>query len=172
MAFFTPSLSPAVVVREFDLTGIVPNVGTVTGAFVGNYRWGPVDEPTFVSDEANLVSTFATPDTNNAVDFHTAASFVKYSDQLINIRAVTSAAKNSFDSDAAGGVSSGVGLAADRTARLVKNEQDFENNRSAFDSDGHSFIAKYPGSLGNSLQIQMCSFDTGDSAFTGWSLRN
>ena len=172
MAFFTPSLSPAVVVREFDLTGIVPNVGTVTGAFVGNYRWGPVDEPTFVSDEANLVSTFATPDTNNAVDFHTAASFVKYSDQLINIRAVTSAAKNSFDSAATGGVSSGVGQAADRTARLVKNEQDFENNRSAFDSDGHSFIGKYPGALGNSLQIQLCSFDTGDSAFTGWSLRN
>lgn len=172
MAFFTPSLSPAVVVREFDLTGIVPNVGTVTGVFVGNYRWGPVDEPTFVSDEANLVSTFATPDTNNAVDFHTAASFVKYSDQLINIRAVTSAAKNSFDSAATGGVSSGVGQAADRTARLVKNEQDFENNRSAFDSDGHSFIGKYPGALGNSLQIQLCSFDTGDSAFTGWSLRN
>ena len=172
MAFFTPSLSPAVVVREFDLTGIVPNVGTVTGVFVGNYRWGPVDEPTFVSDEANLVSTFATPDTNNAVDFHTAASFVKYSDQLINIRAVTSAAKNSFDSAATGGVSSGVGQAADRTARLVKNQQDFENNRSAFDSDGHSFIGKYPGALGNSLQIQLCSFDTGDSAFTGWSLRN
>ena len=46
MAFFTPSLSPAVVTREIDLTGIVPNVGTTTGVFVGNYRWGPVDVPT------------------------------------------------------------------------------------------------------------------------------
>ena len=77
MAFFTPSLSPAVVTREVDLTGIVPNVGTTTGVFVGNYRWGPVDKPTLVDNEARLVSLFATPDTNNAVDFHTAAHFSK-----------------------------------------------------------------------------------------------
>ena len=110
MAFFTPSLSPAVVVREFDLTGVVPNVGTVTGVFVGNYRWGPVEQPTFVDNEATLVSKFATPDTNNAVDFHTAAHFSKYSNQLLNIRAVTSAAFNSYDSDTTNGVTSGVGV--------------------------------------------------------------
>ena len=172
MAFFTPSLSPAVVVREIDLTGIVPNVGTTTGVFVGNYRWGPVDKPTFVDNEARLVSIFATPDINNTVDFHSAAHFSKYSNQLLNIRAVTSAAKNSFDSDTANGVSSGVSQASTRSARLVKNETDFNNQLSAMDSDGHSFVAKYPGSLGNSLQIQMCGFDTGDSAFTDWSLRN
>ena len=172
MAFFTPSLSPAVVVREIDLTGIVPNAGTTTGVFVGNYRWGPVDKPTFVDNEARLVSIFATPDINNTVDFHSAAHFSKYSNQLLNIRAVTSAAKNSFDSDTTNGVSSGVSQASTRTARLVKNETDFNNQLSAMDSDGHSFVAKYPGSLGNSLQIQMCGFDTGDSAFTDWSLRN
>jgi len=171
MAFFTPSLSPAVVVREFDLTGVVPNVGTVTGVFVGNYRWGPVEQPTFVDNEATLVSKFSTPDTNNAVDFHTAAHFSKYSNQLLNIRAVTSAAFNSYDSDTTNGVTSGVGQSANRGQRLVKNETDFNNLRSALDSDGHSFVAKYPGSLGNSLQIQMCGFDVGDSAFTDWSLR-
>ena len=164
MAFFTPSLSPAVVTREFDLTGVVPNVGTVTGAFVGNYRWGPVDEPTYVDNEARLVSLFASPDTNNTVDFHSAAHFTKYSNQLINIRAVTSAAFNAYDVD--------TDFASDRSARLIKNETHFDDNRSAADSDAHSFIAKYPGTLGNSIQIQLCSFDTGDSAFTNWSLRN
>jgi hypothetical protein len=184
MAFFTPSLSPAVVVREFDLTGIVPNVGTTTGVFVGNYRWGPVEKPTFVNNEATLVSLFATPNTNNAVDFLTAAQFTKYSDQLINIRAVTSAAYNAFDSDTANGVSSGVSQASTRSQSLIKNEAHFNSIRSALDSDGHSFIAKYPGTLGNSLQIQICSYDADDSAansqfdsnaggqFTNWSLRN
>tara|TARA_A200000159_G_scaffold73774_1_gene68535 strand:- start:1532 stop:3328 length:1797 start_codon:yes stop_codon:yes gene_type:complete len=171
MAFFTPSLSPAVVTREVDLTGIVPNTGTTTGVFVGNYRWGPVDKPTLVDNEARLVSLFASPDTNNAVDFHTATHFSKYSNQLLNIRAVTSAAKNAFDSDTSTGVSSGVSQSSTRSARLVKNLTDFNNQLSAMDSDGHSFVGKYPGSLGNSLQIQLCSFDTGDSAFTTWSLR-
>jgi len=163
MAFFTPSLSPAVVTREIDLTGIVPNVGTTTGVFVGNYRWGPVDVPTRVDNEARLVSLFATPDTNNAVDFHSAAQYTKYSNQLLNIRAVTSAAKNSFHTDA--------GFADGRTARLVKNETDFNNQLTAMDSDKHAFVAKYPGALGNSLQVQLCGFDVGDSAFTGWSQR-
>jgi hypothetical protein len=163
MAFFTPSLSPAVVTREIDLTGIVPNVGTTTGVFVGNYRWGPVDKPTLVDNEARLVSLFATPDTNNSVDFHTAAHFTKYSNQLLNIRAVTSVAKNAYHTDA--------GFASGRTARLVKNNTDFDNQRSAMDSDLHGFVGKYPGSLGNSLQVQLCSYDVGDSAFTGWSLR-
>ena len=174
MAFFTPSLSPAVVVREFDLTGIVPNVGTVTGAFVGNYRWGPVDQPTFVSDEGRLVSLFATPDTNTTVGFHTAAAFLKYSDQLINIRAVTDAAKNAYDSGSVNGVSSGVSQQSFRTAPTVKNETHFDNILTSLDSDGHSFIAKYPGSLGNSLKIELCA--AGDSAndtakFESWAHR-
>ena len=44
MALFTPSESPAVVVKETDLTGGVPNVQTTTGATVGRFRWGPVLE--------------------------------------------------------------------------------------------------------------------------------
>ena len=39
MALFTPLSSPAVTVKEIDLTGVVPNVATNTGAFVGNFGW-------------------------------------------------------------------------------------------------------------------------------------
>jgi hypothetical protein len=46
MAIFSPSESPAIVVKEIDLTGVVPNVQSTTGAIVGNYRWGPVREAT------------------------------------------------------------------------------------------------------------------------------
>ena len=51
MALFTPSESPAVVVKEIDLTSGVPNVQSSTGAFVGNFRWGPVGERVSISDE-------------------------------------------------------------------------------------------------------------------------
>jgi hypothetical protein len=44
MALGTPSESPAVVVKEIDLTGGVPNVQSTTGAIVGNFRWGPVEQ--------------------------------------------------------------------------------------------------------------------------------
>ena len=33
MALFTPSESPAIVVKEIDLSGVVPNVQSTTGAY-------------------------------------------------------------------------------------------------------------------------------------------
>ena len=44
MALTVPTQSPAVVVREIDLTGGVPNVQSTTGALVGNFSWGPARE--------------------------------------------------------------------------------------------------------------------------------
>ena len=84
MALFTPSASPAVTVKEIDLTGVVPNVATNTGAFVGNFGWGPVGETTLVSNEAGLVEVFSAPTTDNTVDFHSAAFFLKYSNAIIS----------------------------------------------------------------------------------------
>ena len=64
MALFTPSESPAVVVKEIDLTGGVPNVQSSTGAIVGNFRWGPVEERKIIANEEELVETFASPDSS------------------------------------------------------------------------------------------------------------
>jgi hypothetical protein len=55
MALTTPSASPAITVKEIDLSGFAPNVTTSTGAFVGKFRWGPAEERTLVADEAGLV---------------------------------------------------------------------------------------------------------------------
>ena len=44
MGIGTPSESPAVVVKEIDLTGGVPNTQSTTGAAIINSRWGPVEE--------------------------------------------------------------------------------------------------------------------------------
>ena len=163
MALGTPSESPAVVVKEIDLTGGVPNVQSTTGAIVGNFRWGPVEQRVKIDNEATLVDNFATPDSANTVDFHTAQYFLRYSSSLQVVREVTSVAKNAVSSV-------GQTAAASTPAELVKNENDFENQEAALDSDSHTFIAKYPGLLGNSIRVSLCPADSASSTtFSNWT---
>ncbi len=163
MALFTPSESPAVVVKEIDLTGGVPNVQSTTGAIVGNFRWGPVEQRTAVANEAQLVETFASPDTVNTIDFHSAAYFLRYSSSMQIVREVTSVAKNAVSTTGQTG-------AATPPAELVKNKDDFDAQLSALDSDAHTFVAKYPGILGNSLRVSLCPAN--DSAFDAWTYKS
>ena len=159
MAIGTPSESPAIVVKEIDLTGVVPNVSSTTGAFVGNFRWGPVEQATLIDNEGTLASTFGAPDDDTAVDFLSASYFLRYSSAMQTVRAVTSAAKNATDLS--------VG-----TQPTVKNEDDFDDQQAALDSDNVVFVARYPGALGNSLQVSLCPVSTADSAFDAWSYGN
>ena len=93
MALGAPSESPAVVVKEIDLTGGVPNVQSTTGAIVGNFRWGPVEQRTKIANETELAAVFATPDETNTIDYHSASYFLRYSSNMQVVRAVTSAAE-------------------------------------------------------------------------------
>ena len=83
MALTSPSMSPAIVVREFDLTGVAPNVETSLSAFVGRFKWGPVDVPTRISTEQRLAETFGIPDASHAVDYFSCNQFLRYSGNLI-----------------------------------------------------------------------------------------
>ena len=157
MALFAPSESPAVIIKEIDLTGGVPNVQTTTGVFVGDFNWGPVDKPTLVDNEATLVSKFTTPDTTNNIDFHVANSFLTYSSSLYVIRAVDSNAVNSYDTGAG------------TSAPTIRERDHFDTQFAALDSDGHTFIAKYPGTLGNNISVQMCPYDSADAIFDAWT---
>ena len=166
MALSTPSQSPAVVVKEIDLTGGVPNVQSTTGAIVGNFRWGPAEQRVLIDNEATLVDTFASPDSANTIDFHSAAYFLRYSGSLQVVREVTSAALNARSTTGQ--------LASDTNSslptELVKNADDFAAQEIALDSDSHTFIARYPGELGNSLQVSICP--PRDSAFTNWAYKS
>ena len=166
MALFTPSASPAVTVKEIDLTGVVPNVQTSTGAFVGQFGWGPVGVTTLVSDETGLVSTFSSPDSTNTVDFHTAAYFLRYSNSLQVVREIDSAARNSLsNNDNQGSLTAGV----------YRNLDAFDS--ASFDSSDGSFLAKYPGTLGNSLGVSIFGTAVGETdnteakvtAFNAWT---
>jgi len=157
MSIFTPSESPAIVVKEIDLTSIVRNAQSTTGATVGDFRWGQVDIVTQIADEADLAATFGAPNTGNAVDFLSAAAFLRYSGDLKVVRAIDSNAKNAYSSSEGS------------SAPVVKNADNFTDQSTALDSDAHTFIARYPATLGNSLKVSMCPYDVGDSSFDDWT---
>ena len=156
MAFSVPSESPAIIVKEVDLSGYVPNVQSTTGAYVGNFRWGPVEEATLVSTEAGLVSLFGAPSTDEATDFISAAYFLKYSSSLQIVRVVDASAVNAYDADAA-------------SAPLVKNLQNFTNQDATLADSDHTFIARYPGELGNSISVSVCPYSATNSTFDNWT---
>ena len=137
-------LSPGVAVVEKDFTNIVPTVASSAAAVAGAYSWGPVLEPTTISSENELVAKFGKPTDTNAQSWFTAANFLSYSSNLLNIRTGTTAQKNA--------VSSG-------TASTINNRTVYEQNFMA-GVGTIKFTAKYPGALGNSIAIAVADAAT------------
>ena len=139
MAFL---VSPGIQVREFDLTTVVPAVATTEGAIAGAFSWGPVEERVLISSEKDLVNKFGEPTESNFETFFTAASFLAYGNQLYVSRAIDSTAFNA---------TANVGVVANT---LVRNDDHYESL--TFGDTDLLYIAKYPGTRGNSLQISVC----------------
>jgi len=138
MAF---QVSPGVNVSEIDLSTVVPAVSSTEGALAGVFRWGPVDSRVLVDSEETLVSRFHKPvGSLNPETFFTAANFLAYGNKLYVNRVISSAAKNA--------VSNGSSAAV-----LIKNDDQIDNV--SLTSNDH-YVAKYPGALGNSLQVSTC----------------
>ena len=89
MAF---QVSPGINITEQDLTTVVPNVSASVGGYAGAFQWGPVDERTTISSENELVDVFGKPDSNTFQDFWTAANYLAYSNNLVVVRSVATAA--------------------------------------------------------------------------------
>lgn len=159
------SLSPAITIREVDLTGVVPAIQTSIGAYVGDFNWGPVDEPVLVDNEGTLETRFGTPNATNAVDFLSAASFLRYSNSLYVVRGMNddsvAGGKNAYDATAT------TLTTGDRP--LVKNADDFDAQEGTLDSQEHTFISRYAGTAGNSISVQVCPFDSGDAVYDAWA---
>jgi len=159
MAF---SLSPGVTISEVDLSTIVPSVPASIGAFAGNFRWGPLDEIVNISDETQLVDRFGSPDANTFISFFSAANFLAYSNLLKVVRVGNYTTHRNAGSNSAA------------TPILIRNDNDFianwANGVSANANTNGPFIARYPGSIGNSLRYSMC--DANSTAFGTWAYRN
>jgi len=152
MAF---QLSPGVNVTERDLTTIVPAVSTTNAAFAGLFNWGPVGKIILVDSENSLVKTFGVPDDINYEYFFSAANFLSYGNNLSVVRTVrtSTSAKNATP----GGLATTFVANEDRVGDLNGNTYGF-------------FMARYPGSLGNSLEIQTCGASA--AAFDAWEYGN
>ena len=165
MALGTPSESPAVVVKEIDLTGGVPNVQSTTGAIVGNFRWGPVGKRVKIANEAELAANFATPDSASTIDWHSASYFLRYSGSMQVVRQATAAAKNAYSTTLQGAAKP----ATFSGAPTVDYLDDFTAQSSGLDSDTHTFVARYPGELGNSISVNILPAVDSDGRFSNWA---
>ena len=152
-------LSPGVNVSEIDLTTVIPSVSTTAGAIVGEFVWGPANKRILVDSEITLVNRFGKPNSNTYVSFLTAANFLAYGNNLRVVRVVD----ETLGSSANNATSSGVG-------NLIQNEDDYENNWTANTTTSFgAFYARYPGALGNALDVVACANTAG---FSNWSYTN
>ena len=130
-------VSPGVDVNEIDLTNVIPAVSTSIGGIVGHFKWGPVEELVSVGSETELVANYGKPDSNNFGQWLQASAFLQYGNALNVYRYNSTSLNNS---------SSGGGT------YLIKNRDNYES-QTLMDSPGAYFVARYPGALGNSLQV-------------------
>ena len=145
--------SPGILVREVDLTvGRVDPTSERMGAIVAPFAQGPVELPTIVENEQELLSVFGKPygNDNHYEHWLVASSFLAYGGSLTVVRASDSGLAN------AGVGTSGTGgnTVAIGTSALVKNIEQFEEL--GYDDNGISgvsILAKDPGSWGNGLRI-------------------
>jgi hypothetical protein len=128
MAF---SVSPSVIVREVDASASVPAIATPPAAMAGVFRWGPVGEVVLVSSENELVSRFGTPNADNYETFFVGADYLSYANALYVARVDNGAV----------------------TASSTDIQRDVNGAIVAGYTTYGAFDAKYPGKLGNSLEI-------------------
>ena len=83
-------LSPGVSITEYDLTTLVPAVGSTVGALAGPFKWGPANIPMLIDSEETLATTFGYPDNETANTWFTASSFLAYANALQTVRVIRS----------------------------------------------------------------------------------
>jgi len=149
MAF---QLSPGVNVTEKDLTTIVPAVATTNAGIVGLFNWGPCNKRILVDSENNLVQLFGTPDDAVAEWWFPAANFLGYGNNLQVVRAKVDGMVNANGFGVTGAFHGG---AWSQDYALLENDDRFDAG-DVLITDLGAFVARYPGALGSSLEVQIC----------------
>jgi hypothetical protein len=140
--------SPGIVVREVDLTsGRVQPASNKIGAIVAPFAKGPVDSPTLVENENDLLNNFGEP---YSTDKHyeswmVASSYLSYGGSLQVVRADDTQLKNSFVS-----AGSTVGI----TSVKIKSLDNYEEL--GYDENPITNVivaARNPGSWANGIKV-------------------
>lgn len=80
------SLSPAVTVKEINLTGYVPNIPSARTGAVLRADNGPCLDITAITNESDLVNVFGKPNAYNYQDWFNCWNFLQYSSSLYVVR--------------------------------------------------------------------------------------
>ena len=132
-------VSPGTKVREVDLTiGRVDAINEQVGAIAGPFEKGPVDVPTLIETEQDLLATFGEPKEDDAQYEYwmTASSYLSYGGVLRVVRADSSTLNNANDKSA--------------TVK-IKNYEDYVNSYS--NATSFNYASKYPGRCLNDLKV-------------------
>ena len=142
---------PGVETFELDIGGSVAEAGGSPTGVVIDAKWGPVDQRVAITSLAELEDNFHQPVATDPgvgpqyLRWFTVADYLGYGGNAIVARAVNAAARNAVN----GG-----------SAALIKNKTAFDGATVT----SHKFIARYPGVLGNSLAVSVCTGATEFSA--------
>ena len=146
-------VSPGIQINEFDLTTIVPQVDTSVAGFAGVFSWGPVLRRTLIDSENTLVARFGTPTNYNFEGWMSCSSFLSYSNSLLVVRTANVTSTNTLISVASAVANQGT--VANLLSQMVLSEDTYQQMDGTFSSNVW-WVARYPGSVGNSLRVTQC----------------
>jgi hypothetical protein len=135
--------SPGIVVREVDLTsGRVQPASNKIGAIVAPFAKGPVDSPTLVENENDLLNNFGEP---YSTDKHyeswmVASSYLSYGGSLQVVRADDTDLKNAF-----------VGTASSVKIKSLDHYEELGYDENTI--TGVTVSARNPGSWANGIKV-------------------
>lgn len=142
----TTMRSPGVSVQEFDISGYISADNASIGAVVGGFNWGPIDEINVISNESKLVGRYGVPTDSCYLSWFDVKNFLEYSRNCKVVRVA--------DKTAVTGALNAIATAAADAVR-IDNENDYYTNFANGSASVGSYAAKYAGSLGNSLRVEM-----------------
>ena len=138
--------SPGVQIVEKDASNVTVSLSSTIGAYVGQYRWGPVNNPMLISNEVQLASVFGQPDQNTYAHFFAAANFLSYTNAIWVNRAAVSGMANAV---------------VDGTSdTLIQNYNQYENEFMNGTSNVGEFAARYAGAIGSGLKVSIADAGT------------
>ena len=157
-------VSPGVETFELDVGGSVAEAGGAPTAAVIDAKWGPVDQRVTITSLVELEDTFEKPVATNPdlsatsqyLRWFSVADYLNYGGNAIVARTVNAAARNAVNAG---------------SAALIKNETAFEGTTVT----SHKFVARYPGVIGDSISVSVCTglteFSAAGSVNWGTGLR-
>ena len=139
-------VSPGVLVREIDLTNVVPAVATSIGAIASSFQKGPVGSIVNISSEEELIQVFGRPqnDSNQFENWFTASNFLAYTDALKVVR---------VESGVTNATANGAGL-------LIRDDDHYDNDFDDGQASVGEWVARTAGIHGNAVGVSICASAT------------